>query len=60
MAKSVAEGVGDGRTYTVDPYRRESPSTQDASAGRTRKAARSGIQGTGLGTPKSKYGSKGN
>lgn len=43
MPKSPAEGFDDSR-QTTDPYRRESPSTTDASAGRTRTVARSGIQ----------------
>lgn len=49
MARSTAEGSGDSRTYLNDPYRRETPSSTDASAGRVRTASRGGIRGTACG-----------
>lgn len=60
MARNPAEGLGDSRTFTSDPYRRESPPTTDASAGRLRTTARSGIRNTAIGSPGSSSGSRTN
>lgn len=43
MAKSPVEGFDDSR-QTVDPYRTESPTSTDASAGRVRKVAKGGFR----------------